>query len=102
MITRSIRWRDVMRRWWIGFLVLPALVVLYACGGSQPPPNNKDATASESCPPVDPGPPVVCPQDCPWDGYECRRHSGVIMEYIRDGGPPPPPPPSSSGTSSPP
>jgi hypothetical protein len=69
-----------MRRWWIGLLVLPALVTLYACGGSQSPAGNSDSNAgSDVCTVVDLGPPPVCPEGCTWDGEECRKHSGIIV-----------------------
>jgi hypothetical protein len=92
-----------MRQWCLGLFVLPALVTLYACGASQPAASNDASSAAgDSCPVVDPGPPPVCPEGCTWDGETCRKHSGVIVEYLRDAGVPVPSPSPSPSPSSPP
>lgn len=84
-----------MRRLWIGLLGLPLLVAVYACGAPQPAPAK---AVADTCPLVSPGPPPVCPEDCHWDGDECRVGRGIIVYTVRDGGSPPTPVPTSSAT----
>lgn len=80
-----------MRRWWMGLLGVPVVVAVVACGASQTTSSTASDTASaDTCPLLDAGPPQVCPEGCHWNGKECRKDSGVIIEDILklDGGTP--------------
>ena len=69
-----------MRRWWIALFGLPVIVAIYGCKTPEP--------KSNICPVLDAGPPPVCPEGCYWDkdDKQCRGHSGIIVEDMKDGG----------------
>jgi hypothetical protein len=73
----------------LAFVFFPAclLALLAACTKTQPTPTASES--GETCSLVDAGPPPVCPDGCHWNGKECRKNSGIIME----GSPPKPPTP---------
>jgi hypothetical protein len=81
-----------MRR--LAFCLLPAclLALVAACSGT--PPAAAPSAGSDTCPLLDAGPPPVCPDGCRWDGAECRKDSGVIMDYKKPRPTPTPTPPS--------
>lgn len=97
-----------MLRWSI--LLLGSLGVAAMCGCSGTQTSGPEATAStassaagaagassasasatssdDSCPLVSAGPPPVCPEGCVWNGKECRKREGIIMDDAhRDAGP---------------
>jgi hypothetical protein len=77
-----------MRRWSILLLISLTAAGIYACGGGQTP---SDTSSTETCPLLDAGPPPVCPDGCLWNGTECRKKLGIIMEGSkRDSGAPAP------------
>ena len=82
-----------MRR--LAFCILPAclLAILAAC--SEPPPAAAPSGSGDTCPLLDAGPPPVCPDGCRWNGTECRKDSGIIMEDKKPRPTPTPPKPPS-------
>jgi hypothetical protein len=77
----------IMRRFWIGLFGLPLVMAVYACAGSKPVSEPVSGTASDdNCPLLDAGPPPVCPEGCDWNDNACRKHSGIIVEELVDGG----------------
>lgn len=65
--------------------LLAGALFLVACGAAQEPAKEPDASGSktvaegEVCPPVEPGPPPVCPDGCEFDGTECRAKRPIII-----------------------
>ena len=63
-----------MRRWSILLLSSLTAAAIYACGGA---PVTSNTSSDDTCPMLGAG---LCPEGCHWDGHECRKNSGIIME----------------------